>query len=61
MPTDRPQERSEPDTKSGWIRDVYRRLLRAPDLTDKQIDQMREHVMRLARVLCEHVWGKRFY
>ena len=43
------------------MRELYRRTLRQPNLTDKQIDAMRSHMIRLAHVLCEHVWGKRFY
>lgn len=43
------------------MRDVYRRLLRMPDLSDQQINDMRKHVIRLAQALCEHVWGKPFY
>lgn len=43
------------------MRDVYRRILRTPNLSDKEIDDMRQHVIRLARALCEHVWGKPFY
>ena len=44
----------------------YRRILRMPDLTDEEIDEMRKHVSLLARVpayagTCERVWGKKFY
>jgi hypothetical protein len=43
------------------MRDAYRRALQRPDLSDREIDEMRLHVIRLAQALCEHVWGKRFY
>jgi len=61
MPADRPKKRTRSGTKSARMRDVYRRLLQRPDLTDQEIDDMRKHVIRLAQVLCEHVWGKPFY
>ena len=61
MPADWPQERTRSSTKSAEMRDVYRRMLRTSDLTDREIDDMRQHVIRLAQVLCEHVWDKRFY
>jgi hypothetical protein len=43
------------------MRELYRKVLRTPGLNDKEVDEMRQHVIRLARTLCEHVWGKRFY
>ena len=39
----------------------YRQILDVPDLTEKQIDQMRRHLGILARTICEHVWRKKFY
>ena len=59
MPADRPQEHRRLRTKSA--RDVYRRMLQTPKLTDQEIDDMRQHVFRLVQAVCEHVWGKRFY
>jgi len=41
--------------------DSYRQILDVPDLTDKEIDQMRRHLSLLARTICEHVWNKKFY
>jgi hypothetical protein len=61
MPVNHLKERTRSGTKSAWTCDVYRRMLRTPELTDQEIDDMRKHVIRLAQVLCEHVWGKRFY
>ena len=61
MPADRPQEYTRSGTKSARMREGYRRLLQRPDLTDQEIDAMRQHVIRLAQALCEHVWGMRFY
>jgi hypothetical protein len=43
------------------IYERYREILDMPDLTDKQIDQMRKHLGLFARTICEHVWGKKFY
>ena len=43
------------------IYDKYREILNMPDLTDKQIDQMRKYLGLLARTICEHVWKKKFY
>jgi hypothetical protein len=43
------------------IQDCYRRLLHRPDLSEREIQEMREHLGRLARAICEHVWGKKFY
>ena len=40
---------------------LYREALGGPRLTRAQIDAMRTNVQRLARAVCEHVWGKRFY
>ena len=43
------------------IYEEYRRCLKKPDLTKKEIDEMRVHVGLLARTICEHVWGEKFY
>lgn len=43
------------------IYDKYRRLLKRPNLTKAEIDDMRKHVILLAQTICEHVWGKDFY
>jgi len=50
-------------TKKGKlsIYDRYRQILDMPDLTDKEIDQMRNHLDLLVRTVCEHVWKKKFY
>lgn len=47
--------------KQRGIYDRYRELLKAHDLTKKEIDTIRRHVQRLARTICEHVWGKKFF
>jgi len=39
----------------------YRRILRMPSLTNEEIDEMRKHLGLLARTICEHVWGEKFY
>jgi len=61
MPADRPKEHPRSGTKSARMHDVYRRMLRRSDLPDQEIDDIRQHVIRFAQALCEHVWGKRFY
>jgi hypothetical protein len=43
------------------MRDVYRKNLQKPVLTDNEVDAMRQQVIRLAQTLCEHVWGKLLY
>jgi len=43
------------------IYDKYRQILKMPDLTKKEIDEMRIHMILLAQTICEHVWGKKFY
>jgi hypothetical protein len=48
------------DKRRRDIYDRYRAALGKPGLS-KRIDQMREHVVRLARTICEHIWGKDFY
>lgn len=39
----------------------YRRILKMPNLTNKDIDEMRKNLGLLAQTICEHVWGKKFY
>lgn len=50
-------------TKRGkaGLYNKYREILDMPNLTDKQINQMRKHLGLLARTICEHVWKKAFY
>jgi len=43
------------------VYDKYREILYMPDLTDKQINEMRKHLGSLARTMCEYVWSKKFY
>jgi len=43
------------------IHSKYREILDMPDLTDKQIEQIRKHLGLLACTICEHVWKKKFY
>jgi hypothetical protein len=60
MPADPTQLHVKTAAKAARMRDTYRVKLHRPELTDKEIDELRQPVMRLARTLCEHV-GKRFY
>jgi hypothetical protein len=39
----------------------YRRLLKRPHLTGRDIVAMRRGMIRLAQTICEHVWGKKFF
>ena len=39
----------------------YREVLGRPELTVKEVDQMRKHLGLLARTICEYVWGQKFY
>lgn len=39
----------------------YREVLKMSDLTKNEIDEMRNHMILLARTICEHVWGEDFY
>jgi hypothetical protein len=43
------------------IYDKYRDLLENQNLSKKEIDEMRKHMIHLARAICEHVWGEDFY
>jgi hypothetical protein len=56
----RPQKVKKKE-KRGIIYDKYRRILNRPTLTEREIDEMRNHTRLLARTICEHVWGKKFY
>ena len=51
------------DTKKNKtnIYDFYRQTLKRPDLSNKEIDKMRESVQLVVRAICEHVWGEDFY
>ncbi len=42
------------------IYEKYRRILKMPGLTNKEIDEMRKHLGFLAQIISEHVWGKKF-
>ena len=47
--------------KKKDIRDQYRELLKLPELTDSEIEEIRKPMILLAQTICEHVWGKKFY
>jgi hypothetical protein len=50
--------------KNKLRRDIdqeYRAILAMPNLTQKEIDEMRKHLHLLAQSICEHVWGKKVY
>jgi hypothetical protein len=54
-------DRRQKTTKAARIRELYRSAFGQPALSDQELVAMREHVIRLAQTICEHVWGKRFY
>ena len=58
MTTKKPKRRrkSQPD-----IYTHYREILELPDLSRREIDEMRENVRLLAQAVCEHVWGRKLY
>ncbi len=39
----------------------YRLILGKPELTNKEIDELRKYLGLLSQAICEHVWGKKFY
>lgn len=43
------------------IYDKYRKILETPNLTEKEIEEMRRNMKLLAMIICEHVWKKKFY
>lgn len=43
------------------IRSTYRQVLAQPDLTDAEIAELRTALIRLAQIICEHIWGQSFY
>jgi len=51
-----PKRKKRPD-----IYDKYRRILNMRGLSRKSIDEMRENLCLVAQIICEHVWGKKFY
>jgi hypothetical protein len=55
------KSRTKKSRKKASIYDRYRRILNMPDLTNKEIDGMRNNLSLLAQTICEHVWGKKFY
>jgi hypothetical protein len=47
--------------RQSKIHEKYQQLLKQPGLTVEEIEGMRKHIILLARTICEHVWGKKFY
>jgi hypothetical protein len=43
------------------IYETYRRILKMPNLSNKEIDEIRKSLIFLAQTICEYVWGKKFY
>lgn len=57
MAAEKPRE----GKKSSTVHERYRAVLGRPALADREIEEMRKHIVRLARTVCEHAWGKKFY
>jgi hypothetical protein len=51
-----PKRKKRPDTY-----EKYRRILKMQGLSRKSIDEMRRNLSLVAQIICEHVWGKKFY
>ena len=49
------------NSKKRNIYDKYREALGMPDLTVKEIAEMRYHLRLLAQTICEHGWKKKVY
>lgn len=43
------------------IYDKYREILEMPNLSNSQIDNMREHLILFAKTICEYVWRNKYY
>ena len=54
-------ERRGPRRRHRPIHQAYRRFLKRPALAAAEIERIRKHIIRLARTVCEHIWGRRFY
>jgi len=54
-------ERKSKKSSRNDIYNKYRCILKMPDLSKKEIDEMRKNLVFLAQIICEHVWGKKFY
>lgn len=53
---------SKPKRKRPADRDArYRELLNRPELSKKEIEQIRQTLRAIARAVCEHVWNQEFY
>jgi len=48
-------------TTTKNIYDKYRKILEMPNLTDKEIEEMRSNMKLLTMSICEHIWKKKFY
>jgi hypothetical protein len=43
------------------IYEKYHRILQMRGLSRKSINEMRKNLALIAQIICEHVWGKKFY
>lgn len=47
--------------KENHLYNQYRKELNMPNLTEKEIDEMRKNIKLIAMTICEHVWKKKFH
>ena len=53
---------SKPKRKRAEDRDLrYRELLKRPELSKKEIEEVRQTLRAIARAICEHTWNQEFY
>lgn len=47
--------------KNENINNEYRKIFKVPELTDKEVEEIRHNLKLIATAICEHVWKKKFY
>jgi len=47
--------------KKKNICNEYRKSLDAPNLTEKEVEEIRHNLKLVATAICEHVWKKKVY
>ena len=52
--------REDPKKKKDILNE-YRLVLKKPNLSNKEVEEMRKNLRLIAQTICEHVWGKKFY
>jgi len=54
-------ERKSKNSSRDDIYDKYRRILKMPNLTKEEIDEIRKNLRLICQSICEHIWGKKLY